>query len=82
MAKTICAITTYDNPFDPFDQFDSWYMFDMNRGYNTCGWLGRLAMTSDALSDSENNEEIERVINDIIKYDPTGMYIKVTREIA
>ena len=29
------AITTVDNPFDPFDNFDSWYRFDMDKGYNS-----------------------------------------------
>lgn len=23
-----CALTTIDNPFDPFKQFDEWFMFD------------------------------------------------------
>lgn len=23
-----CMLTTVDNPFDPFEQFTSWFMFD------------------------------------------------------
>lgn len=78
----ICsAITTFDNPFDPFDNFDSWLMFDMDKGYNSCGLLDRFAKTSDALSEEENIEEIERAIDEIILYDPLNIYKKVKREI-
>ena len=78
----ICsAITTFDNPFDPFDNFDSWLMFDMDKGYNSCGLLDRFAKTSDALSEEENNEEIERAIDEIILYDPCNIYKKIKREI-
>lgn len=75
-----CLITTFDNPFDPFDQFDSWLMYDMDKGYNTCAYLSRVARTSDQLSDAENAREIERAIDEIIKYDFLDRYKKVTRE--
>lgn len=75
-----CALTTFDNPFDPFDQFDSWYRFDTDKGYNSCSYLDRIARTSDQLSDEENDEEIERAINEIIKYDFMNIYKKVKRE--
>ena len=26
------ALTTFDNPFDPFEQFTSWFMFDEEKG--------------------------------------------------
>lgn len=76
MAKEV-AITTRDNPFDPFNQFVYWFLFDEEKGYHTCAYLGRIARTSDQLSDAENNEEIERAIDEIIQYDFTGMYKKV-----
>lgn len=75
MAK--CALTTVDNPFDPFDQFDSWYRFDMDKGYSSCSYLARIARTSDQLSDEENEREIERAIDEIIKYDFRNIYKKV-----
>lgn len=75
-----CCITTIDNPYDPFDQFDSWYMFDMDKGYNSCAYLDRIARTSDQLSEEENDREIERAIDEIIKYDFMGIYKKVKRE--
>ena len=47
--------------------------------YHSCAFLARIARTSDQLSDKENQEEIERAINDIIKYDPLGIYKKVKK---
>ncbi len=72
-------LTTFDNPFDPFDEFDSWYRFDVDKGYNSCSFLDRIARTSDQLSDFENEKEIERAINEIITYDPLNIYTKVTQ---
>ena len=73
-------LTTFDNPFDPFDQFDSWINFDMEKGYNSCAYLARIAFTSDSLSDAENEQEIERAIDEIIRYDFMNIYKKVVRD--
>ena len=56
MAK--CRLTTFDNPFDPFEQFTSWLLFDMEKGYNSCAYVDRIAKTSEQLSDEENDLEI------------------------
>lgn len=72
-----CMLTTFDNPFDPFNQFTSWFLFDVDKGYNSCSYLGRIARTSEQLSDYENEMEIERAIDEIIKYDPLNIYKKV-----
>ena len=74
-----CALTTIDNPYDPFEQFDLWYRFDLDKGYDSCGYLARIARTSDQLTDEENEREIERAIDEIIKYDFMGVYRKVTQ---
>lgn len=72
-------LTTFDNPYDPFEQFQSWFLFDVEKGYNTCAYLGRIARTSEQLSDEENNIIIEDAIDDIIKYDFMNIYKKVKR---
>lgn len=71
-------LTTFDNPFDPFEQFDSWLMFDLEKGYNSCSYLARIAKTSDQFTDKENDREVERAIDEIIKYDFANIYKKVT----
>ena len=77
-----CALTTVDNPYNPFEQFTSWFLFDEEKGYQSCAYLGRIARTSDQLSDEENNQEIERAIDEIIKYDFTNTYRKVKENVV
>ena len=72
-------LTTVDNPYDPIDDFMNWYMFDVEKGYNSCSYLARIAKTSEQFTDLENEEEIERAIDEIIKYDFMNIYIKVKR---
>lgn len=78
MAQT--ALTTIDNPYDPFTQFDSWLLFDSEKGYNSCGYLARIAADSDALSEKENEQEVERAIDEIIANDFLGIYKKVKKK--
>jgi hypothetical protein len=73
-------LTTFDNPYNPFEQFTSWFLFDVEKGYNTCSYLGRIARTSDQLSEEENDLEVERAIDEIIKYDFRNIYKKITRQ--
>lgn len=75
-----CMLTTNDNPYNPFDEFALWLLFDKEKGYNTCEYLARIAQLSDDLSEKETEEEIERAMDEIIKYDPFGIYMKVTKE--
>ncbi len=78
MAK--CMLTTFDNPYSPFEQFNEWFMFDMDKGYCTCAYLDIIARTSDLMSEEENDREIERAIDEIIKYDFMNIYKKVLEE--
>lgn len=44
--ETKVAITTFDNPFNPFTQFEQWFLFDIEKGYGRQrrlrGWYRRL----------------------------------------
>lgn len=72
-----CFLTTTDNPYNPYTQFDEWFRFDTDKGYNCCGLLMRVAYTSDQLTDNENAYEIERAIDEIIANDPLNIYKKL-----
>ena len=74
-----CMLTTFDNPFDPFEQFTDWFMFDVEKGYNTCSYLARIAKLTDDMSDQEISDEINRAIDEIIKYDFMNIYKKVEK---
>ena len=72
-------LSTIDNPYDPFDNFSSWYMYDVEAGYNSCAYLARIAKTSEQFTDTENDEEIERAIDEIIQYDFRNIYVKIKK---
>ena len=76
-----CFLTTTDNPYNPYSQFDDWYRFDMDKVYNSCGLLMRLAYTSDQLTDADNAYEIEQAIDEIIANDPLNIYKKLKMEV-
>ena len=76
---TSCA-TTIDNPFNPFDDFDKWYAYDISRGYHTAEWLDRLANTSEKLSNEDNEIEYEEAVDALVALNP-NFYKKVTKEI-
>lgn len=80
--ETEVMLTTFDNPFDPFDEFVPWFMFDESKGYSTCSKLARIARSSETFSMKEDKEETERAIDEIIDNDFLNIYKKVTREIA
>lgn len=77
-----CKLTTTDNPFDPFEQFASWLLFDKEKGYNSSEYLMRIANISDDMTQKEIDEEIERAIDEIVMVNPLGIYKKVKREIV
>ena len=71
------ALTTFDNPYDPFKDFVSWYIYDADKGYYSCAYLARIARTSEQLTEEENDREIERAIDEIISYDFLNIYKKI-----
>lgn len=73
-------VTTSDNPYNFFTQFDEWYAFDMQKGYNTCGLVARLAIDSEYLTDEELHQNLESVVDEICKYNVTGLYKKVVNK--
>lgn len=73
-------LTTHDNPFNPFEDFISWFLFDVEKGYNTCSMLGRVVHISDDMTQVEINTEVERAIDEIIFYDFQNIFKKVKKQ--
>ena len=78
---TCCMLSTIDNPFNPFEDYSSWLMFDKEKGYDSAERLMRIAKVTDDMTQKEENEEIERAIDEIIKYDILNVYIKVSKKL-
>ena len=72
-------LTTIDNPFNPFTQWDEWLRYDEDHGYYTNGYLARISKASDDLSDADYDAENERAIDEICKFNLLGIYRKVYR---
>ncbi|MDD6639638.1 MAG: hypothetical protein PUE66_01375 [Erysipelotrichaceae bacterium] len=79
MSKRV-SITTIDNPFDPIEDFASWFDFDVEKGYYTCSKLARISNVSDDMTQIEEDEEVERAIDRLIELDPLDLYRKVIKE--
>ena len=60
-------LTTVDNPFDPFDQFSEWFVYDITHGYNTCNRLASLMPDTEQLSDAEILDLKENVAKTLIQ---------------
>lgn len=73
-------ITTMDNPYDPFENFTQWLLYDKEKGYDTCERLARLVKTREDMTQKEINMEIERAIDEIIEFDPLGLYKKIKKK--
>lgn len=81
-------VTTTDNPFDPFTQYEDWYLFDEHHGYHTSGYVARdpgvHALPSDA-PPATLQRALEMAIDMICAFNLTNVegvdYKKVTREV-
>ena len=75
--EEVYMLTTTDNPYSPFTQPDAWYGYDRAMGYHTPEYLARIAKTSSALSDRQNDMIIDDAIDEIVSLNLLGIYRKV-----
>lgn len=73
-------LTTVDNPYSPFTQFDEWFAFDVAKGYNTSGLLARITVTSVELSEADQSVAIENAIEEIVRENVSGMHRMVVAD--
>lgn len=76
----VLMLTTTDNPYDPFDDYDDWYAYDNRLGYHSPALLARVAVVSDELSESDHVTAINAAIDEIVSENVSGMHSKVFRE--
>ena len=73
------TLTTIDNPFHPFNEFQQWLKFDKLHCYNSSELLDRFVRTSEALSDADQELAYEEAVDHIVNSEwlnPLGVYIK------
>ena len=75
-------LTTTDNPFSPYTEFEQWNAYDMQVGHHTLSLLARVTRTSDELSDLDNAQAIDDAIEIIITEDVTELYKKATEPVS
>ena len=75
-------LTTFDNPYDPFEEFTLWLMFDKEKGYDTCERMMRFANITEDMTQKEIDEEVERAMDKLIELDFTNTFKKVTRQVS
>lgn len=80
-SPTTYMLSTSDNPFNPFTDWDEWYAYDESKGYHSSALLARIANTSDELSEPDQLLAIEQAIDDVIAINDIGLYIKVAQNI-
>lgn len=74
-------ITTVDNPWNPFTNWNEWLAYDMVKGYFTCNRVSRLAPISEVLPDSINRETLKEAYDQMIKegaFDKDGNFVEYT----
>lgn len=71
-------LTTIDNPFNPFVQFDEWFAFDLEKGYNTCAYLARVVDGFNELEEVNAQSKINKKIQEIVDLNLLGIYCKIT----
>lgn len=70
-------LTTVDNPHDPRLDFNRWYAWDVEQGYNTCAYLARIVVDMPDFPEIIQDKEIEKAIDEIIAIHDGGLYKKL-----
>lgn len=73
-------LTTIDNPYDPFTEYDAWLRYDISKGYNTNGLLARFVRTSPNLSDSIQEDDITLAMKRVLELNVYGVHKIVNRK--
>lgn len=72
-------LTTYDNSFNPFTEFERWWKEDLRLGHDTCGKLAKNAFTSPVFGDEVNEQIVQDAMDEIVQNEPM-IYKIVTKD--
>lgn len=78
MAETL--LTTTDNPYNPFTEFDQWAACDEQLGHYTLALLGRVCITSDELSELDQSRAIDHAMDEIVAENVSGMHVLISAD--
>lgn len=74
---TAHMLSTKDNPWNPWTQFDEWHAHDMQLGHHTLGYLARITSTSSELSQADQDLAVEQAIEEILRIHNNDFYVAV-----
>ena len=77
--EELSRLTTIDNPYDPFDEFVEWLLYDNEKGYDTCGLVANLYQAKPNETQLEVERNTEDAIDQFLIADPSNLYVKVKR---
>lgn len=74
-------LSTIDNPFNPFVNYEDWKVFDRDYKHYCNEVLAQNCFVSDAFSDKQQDAEIDAAIEKVLS-NPlyAGIYIRVTKD--
>lgn len=77
-------LTTFDNEWNPYEDFTKWYLRDCELGYNSTILLNNTIeyfcdIPYDSMTEEEQDSVREKAIDFIITKFPLTVYRKVTR---
>lgn len=70
-------LSTKDNPFNPYEQWNEWYAYDERMGYHTSGLIARVIVTSNELSEEDQKLAYEQAADFIIDNIDSSLYKKI-----
>lgn len=69
-------LSTEDNPYSPFTNYQAWYFEDLRLGYDTNGLLARMVANAEEFNDNA----VQDAMRDIVELNFSGKHVVVVRE--
>lgn len=70
-------LSTIDNPYDPFEQFTLWHLFDKEKGYDSCERLMRNVEIREDMTPQEIEAAADAAMDKLIEEDVMNVFVKV-----